>query len=193
MKRDYPDRPLIGVGAVIVSQGRVVVVRRGHEPLKGEWSIPGGVLEIGETLRAGAAREALEETGLVVEAGEVRREHHDVRPGGIEVLEAFEPDEAADSLVAPPPQHAAVDESPAERAERRARQLLPLARVHPGKALLKVDARHPPALRDQPEEQAADRVADARERAERQPVDEPHQEEKDPAHVGKGFAPFGVL
>ena len=71
MKRDYPDRPLIGVGAVIVSQGRVVVVRRGHEPLKGEWAIPGGVLEIGETLRAGAAREAMEETGLVVEAGEV--------------------------------------------------------------------------------------------------------------------------
>jgi 8-oxo-dGTP diphosphatase len=71
MKRDYPERPLIGVGAVIVEGGRVVVVRRGHEPLKGEWSIPGGVLEIGETLRAGAAREALEETGLVVEAGEV--------------------------------------------------------------------------------------------------------------------------
>ena len=71
MKRDYPERPLIGVGAVIVDGGRVVVVRRGHEPLKGEWSIPGGVLEIGETLRAGAAREALEETGLVVEAGEV--------------------------------------------------------------------------------------------------------------------------
>ena len=71
MKRDYPERPLIGVGAVIVDGGRVVVVRRGHEPLKGEWSIPGGVLEIGETLRAGAAREALEETGLAVEAGEV--------------------------------------------------------------------------------------------------------------------------
>jgi 8-oxo-dGTP diphosphatase len=71
MKRDYPDRPLIGVGAVIVADNRVVVVRRGHEPLKGEWSIPGGVLEVGETLRAGAAREALEETGLVVEAGEV--------------------------------------------------------------------------------------------------------------------------
>ena len=71
MKRDYPDRPLIGVGAVIVADDRVVVVRRGHEPLKGEWSIPGGVLEVGETLRAGAAREALEETGLVVEAGEV--------------------------------------------------------------------------------------------------------------------------
>jgi ADP-ribose pyrophosphatase YjhB (NUDIX family) len=71
MKRDYPERPLIGVGAVIVAGNRVVVVRRGHEPLKGEWSIPGGVLEIGETLRAGAAREALEETGLVVEPGEV--------------------------------------------------------------------------------------------------------------------------
>ena len=71
MKRDYPERPLIGVGAVIVDGGRVVVVRRGHEPLKGEWSIPGGVLEIGETLRAGAAREALEETGLAVEAREV--------------------------------------------------------------------------------------------------------------------------
>ena len=71
MKRDYPDRPLIGVGAVIVAENRVVVVRRGHEPLKGEWSIPGGVLEVGETLRAGVAREALEETGLVVEPGEV--------------------------------------------------------------------------------------------------------------------------
>jgi len=71
MKRDYPDRPLIGVGAVIVEAGRAVIVRRVHEPLKGEWSIPGGVLEVGETLRGGAAREALEETGLVVEAGEV--------------------------------------------------------------------------------------------------------------------------
>jgi 8-oxo-dGTP diphosphatase len=71
VKRDYPDRPLIGVGAVIVEDGRAVIVRRAHEPLKGEWSIPGGVLEIGETLRGGAAREALEETGLVVEAGQV--------------------------------------------------------------------------------------------------------------------------
>lgn len=71
MKRDYPDRPLIGVGAVIVENGSAVIVRRAHEPLKDEWSIPGGVLEIGETLRSGAAREALEETGLVVEPGEV--------------------------------------------------------------------------------------------------------------------------
>jgi 8-oxo-dGTP diphosphatase len=71
MKRDYPDRPVVGVGAVIVRDGRAVVVRRGNEPRKGEWSIPGGVLELGETLRQGAAREALEETGLTVEAGEV--------------------------------------------------------------------------------------------------------------------------
>lgn len=71
MKRDYPDRPIVGVGAVIVQDGRVLLVRRLAEPLKGEWSIPGGMLELGEKLREGTAREALEETGLVVEAGEV--------------------------------------------------------------------------------------------------------------------------
>lgn len=71
MKRDYPEQPLVGVGAVIVERGRVVVVRRSTEPLKGEWSIPGGLLELGETVGAAAAREALEETGLVVEPGEV--------------------------------------------------------------------------------------------------------------------------
>jgi 8-oxo-dGTP diphosphatase len=71
MKRDYPDRPIVGVGAVIVENGRALIVRRGSEPLKGEWSIPGGVLELGETLRQGAEREAREETGLTVKAGEV--------------------------------------------------------------------------------------------------------------------------
>ena len=71
MKRDYPDRPLVGVGAVIVHEGKVVIVQRGTEPLKGQWSVPGGALEIGESLRECAAREALEETGLQVEAGEV--------------------------------------------------------------------------------------------------------------------------
>ena len=71
MKRDYPEQPLVGVGAVIVDGGRVVVVRRATEPLKGEWSIPGGMLELGESVGACAAREALEETGLVVEPGEV--------------------------------------------------------------------------------------------------------------------------
>jgi ADP-ribose pyrophosphatase YjhB (NUDIX family) len=71
MKRDYPDRPLVGVGAVIVHDGRVVIVQRGTEPLKGQWSIPGGALEIGETLRQCAEREAQEETGLLVEATDV--------------------------------------------------------------------------------------------------------------------------
>jgi len=59
----------VGVGAVIVDSGRVVVVRRGRAPLLGEWSIPGGVVELGETVRVAAAREALEETGLVVDVG----------------------------------------------------------------------------------------------------------------------------
>lgn len=71
MKRDYPDRPIVGVGAVVVRDGRALVVRRATEPLKGEWSIPGGVLELGEKLREGVAREVVEETGLEVEAGEV--------------------------------------------------------------------------------------------------------------------------
>ncbi len=71
MKRDYPDRPIIGVGAVIVSQGRALIVRRATEPLKGEWSIPGGALELGEKLHEGLRREVLEETGLHVEPQEV--------------------------------------------------------------------------------------------------------------------------
>ena len=71
MKRDYPEHPIIGVGAVIIRGDHVLLVRRATEPLKGEWSVPGGVLELGEKLRDGAAREALEETGLRVEVGEV--------------------------------------------------------------------------------------------------------------------------
>jgi len=71
MKREYPDSPLVGVGAVIVEDGRVLLVKRGHPPLAGEWSIPGGVLELGETLREAAVREAREETCLTVEPGEL--------------------------------------------------------------------------------------------------------------------------
>lgn len=71
MKRSYPEQPIIGVGAVIVDAGRVLLVRRATEPLKGEWSVPGGMLELGETLHAGVVRETLEETGVAVEPGEV--------------------------------------------------------------------------------------------------------------------------
>ncbi len=71
MNREYPDRPFVGVGAVIVKDGRVVLVRRGHAPAAGEWSIPGGVLEVGETVREAAIREAAEETGLQIETGEL--------------------------------------------------------------------------------------------------------------------------
>jgi len=71
MKREYPDVPLVGVGAIIVDRDRVVLVKRGHAPLQGEWSIPGGVLEVGETLRQAAVREVLEETGLRVEVDEL--------------------------------------------------------------------------------------------------------------------------
>jgi 8-oxo-dGTP diphosphatase len=71
MKREYPDIPLVGVGAVIIENHRVLLVKRGHPPLLGEWSIPGGVLEIGEMLRDAAIREAREETGLVVEPGQL--------------------------------------------------------------------------------------------------------------------------
>lgn len=64
--REYPERPLVGVGGVIIEGGRALLIRRGSEPLLGEWSIPGGTLELGETLQQGVARELLEETGLTV-------------------------------------------------------------------------------------------------------------------------------
>jgi 8-oxo-dGTP diphosphatase len=67
--RRYPARPIVGVGAVIVDAGNVVLIRQRYEPLKGCWSLPGGTLEVGETLECGAAREVLEETGLHVEVG----------------------------------------------------------------------------------------------------------------------------
>jgi len=71
-ERRYPTRPLVGVGAVILSEdGRVALVKRRHEPLAGQWSLPGGMLELGESLEAGVAREMLEETGLHVTVGQV--------------------------------------------------------------------------------------------------------------------------
>ena len=67
MQREFPETPLVGVGAVVVDEGRVLLVRRGTEPMKGQWSLPGGVLEFGESLLSGVVREVLEETGLTVE------------------------------------------------------------------------------------------------------------------------------
>ena len=69
--RQYPERPIVGVGAVIVDEGKVVLIRRKYEPLKGQWSLPGGMVEVGETLEAALTREMLEETGLSVDVGPV--------------------------------------------------------------------------------------------------------------------------
>ena len=68
MQREYPSSPLIGIGAVIIDEaGRVLLIRRAAEPLKGHWSLPGGLLELGESLTEGVQREIREETGLAVE------------------------------------------------------------------------------------------------------------------------------
>jgi 8-oxo-dGTP diphosphatase len=76
MKREFPEVPLVGVGAVIIEpdrtkNSRVVLVKRSHPPIQGQWSIPGGVLELGEMVREAAVREAREETGLIVEPGQL--------------------------------------------------------------------------------------------------------------------------
>src|SRR6266404_2322279 len=74
--REYPERPIVGIGGVVVEGGRALLIRRGNEPLMGQWSIPGGTLELGETLQEGTARELTEETGLLVKV--------------IEMIEVFE-------------------------------------------------------------------------------------------------------
>jgi ADP-ribose pyrophosphatase YjhB (NUDIX family) len=71
LSREYPDRPLVGVGGVVITHGRALLIRRGAEPLKGQWSIPGGMLELGETIAAGVVRELREETGLEVRVVEL--------------------------------------------------------------------------------------------------------------------------
>jgi len=72
VSREYPDRPFVGVGAVIVDESaRVLLVKRRFEPLAGQWSLPGGAVDVGETLAACVIREMREETGLDVEVGAV--------------------------------------------------------------------------------------------------------------------------
>ncbi len=75
-RREYPSQPIVGVGGVIISNGRALLIKRGSPPLEGQWSIPGGLLEIGETLIEGVRRELREETGM------------EARP--LELIEVFE-------------------------------------------------------------------------------------------------------
>ncbi|MBV9770503.1 MAG: NUDIX hydrolase [Bryobacterales bacterium] len=65
--RRYPSRPFLGVGALIFEDHKILLVERGNEPLKGYWSLPGGIVETGEKLEEGIRREVAEETGLEVE------------------------------------------------------------------------------------------------------------------------------
>jgi ADP-ribose pyrophosphatase len=66
----YPAGPRVGAGAIVIHEGKILLVKRGVEPGKGLWAIPGGTLRLGETLRECAAREILEETGVTIAVGE---------------------------------------------------------------------------------------------------------------------------
>lgn len=71
MAREYPAHPVVGVGAVVVRDGKALIIKRAHEPRKGEWSLPGGLLELGESLADAARREIKEETNLEIEVGPI--------------------------------------------------------------------------------------------------------------------------
>jgi ADP-ribose pyrophosphatase YjhB (NUDIX family) len=71
LAREYPSQPVVGVGAVVVRDGQALIVKRAHEPRKGEWSLPGGLLELGESLTDAVRREIKEETHLDVEVGPI--------------------------------------------------------------------------------------------------------------------------
>ena len=83
VRREYPERPMVGVGGVVIRDQRALLIRRGSAPLEGEWSIPGGMLEIGETILDGVQRELLEETAIEVKVLDL-----------IEVFERLTRDEA---------------------------------------------------------------------------------------------------
>jgi len=82
VKREYPERPLVGVGVVVLHAGKVLLIKRGKPPRQGQWSLPGGLQEIGETVFAAARREVLEECGIAIEPLEV-----------VEVVDAITPDD----------------------------------------------------------------------------------------------------
>jgi 8-oxo-dGTP diphosphatase len=71
MSRDFPLQPIVGVGGVVVRDGKAVIIKRANEPYKGQWSIPGGRVELGESLPSAVRREVREETGLDVDVGAV--------------------------------------------------------------------------------------------------------------------------
>ena len=89
--REYPERPIVGIGGVLIENNKALLIRRGSEPLLGQWSIPGGTLELGETIVEGVARELLEETGITVRVLDL-----------IEVFDRINPYLPADSREAAP-------------------------------------------------------------------------------------------
>ncbi len=89
MRREFPDRPIVGIGGVVIRNGRALLVRRGREPLKGEWSIPGGILELGEELEEGVRRELKEETGLEVDPVEMIAAFDRIQRQGLRVRYHF--------------------------------------------------------------------------------------------------------
>lgn len=110
--REYPDRPVVGVGGVVIENGRALLIRRGSEPLLGQWSIPGGTLELGESLQQGVARELREETGLEVRVLEL-----------IEVFDRIFPQDGhrADEARAKPRFHFVIADYLCERVSGEAR------------------------------------------------------------------------
>ncbi len=83
MNREYPDRPLVGVGVVVFRDDLVLLIRRGKPPRLGQWSLPGGLQELGETVFQAAQREVREECGVEIDA-----------LGIIDIVDAITPDDA---------------------------------------------------------------------------------------------------
>jgi 8-oxo-dGTP diphosphatase len=79
--REYPERPLVGVGGVVIAGGRTLLIKRGSAPLEGQWSIPGGMLELGESIAEGVRRELAEETGIEVRVLDLIEVFERVIPG----------------------------------------------------------------------------------------------------------------